>query len=278
MKWLAEILPRAGLALAPEALYSDPTKLPSLLSPLNQPNQPNQPSQLYQLNQRKIHLWDMRTKILLWNTKGNKQVLEALLEEAQYDLLAIQEPWINKHTKSTYYPRSSKYYLVHSCEGRAAIFVSRRFEIGHWEYEATKDYCRVWFPGVGSSGLELWSIYNPPENKTLPRDLLNRQAPAYATVLAGDFNLHHPLWDQFGRYERKAEALLSLATQWDLDLRTPAGTITRAPQGGQRGRTSTIDHFWVTTDLRTTYHGLEKRGKSDHYPQVLEVYTNGPPL
>jgi hypothetical protein len=73
----------------------------------------------------------MITKILLWNTEGNKQALEALLEEAQYDLLAIQEPWINRQTKSTYCPRSSKYYLVHALEGRAAIFVSRRYEVRH---------------------------------------------------------------------------------------------------------------------------------------------------
>jgi hypothetical protein len=72
----------------------------------------------------------MKVKILLWNTEGNKQALEALLEEAQYDLLAVQEPWINRQTKSTYCPRSSKYYLVHSSGGRAAIFVSRKFEIG----------------------------------------------------------------------------------------------------------------------------------------------------
>ena len=72
----------------------------------------------------------MIVKILLWNTEGNKQALEVLLEEAKFDLLAIQEPWINRQTKATYCPRSSKYYLVHSREGRAAIFVSRRFEIG----------------------------------------------------------------------------------------------------------------------------------------------------
>jgi hypothetical protein len=34
----------------------------------------------------------MRCKILLWNTEGNKQALEVLLEEARYDLLAVQEP------------------------------------------------------------------------------------------------------------------------------------------------------------------------------------------
>ncbi|EAQ83005.1 hypothetical protein CHGG_10823 [Chaetomium globosum CBS 148.51] len=170
--------------------------------------------------------------------------LQALLEEAQYDLLAIQEPWINKQTKSTYCPRGSK----------------------------------VWFPGAGSSGLELWSIYNPLEDKTLLQSLLSRQAPGYPTALAGDFNLHHPLWDQHGRYERKAETLLELAVQWDLDLRTPTGTMTRAPQGSQRGPTSTIDHFWATVGLQTTYYGLEQRGKSDHYPQVLEVHISGPPL
>ena len=31
----------------------------------------------------------MKIKILLWNIKGNKQALKALLEEAQYNLLAI---------------------------------------------------------------------------------------------------------------------------------------------------------------------------------------------
>jgi len=189
----------------------------------------------------------MKIKALLWNTEGNKQVLEALLEEARYDLLAIQEPWINKQTKSTYCPRGSKYHLVHKTSGRAAIFVSRKFDIGQWEYEATEDYYRVWFPGF--SGLELWSIYNPRDNETLLQALLNRPAPAHPVVLAGDFNLHHPLWDRFGRYERKAEALLELALQWDLDLRTPAGTITRALQGTQQGRTSTIDYFWASTGL-----------------------------
>jgi hypothetical protein len=102
----------------------------------------------------------MITKILLWNTEGNKQALEALLEEAQYDLLAIQEPWINRQTKSTYCPRGSKYYLTHSPEGRAAIFVSRRYEIGQWDYEATRDWYRVWFPDLGKDGLEVWSVYN----------------------------------------------------------------------------------------------------------------------
>jgi hypothetical protein len=217
----------------------------------------------------------MRVRILLWNTEGNKQALEVLLEEAKYDLLAVQEPWINKETKSTYCPRSSKYHLVFKLEGRAAIYISKRFEVGQWDFETSDNWCRVWFPeanlGQGNRGLELWSIYNPPDSKEEPSTLANRPKPAHPVILAGDFNLQHPLWDKFGRYERKAEDLLQLSSQWDLVIRTPKGAVTRAPQGRQQGRTSTIDHFWTSADLQTAYYGKDCRGKSDHYPQVLEV-------
>ena len=109
-------------------------------------------------------------------------------------------------------------------EGRAAIYISKQFEIGQWDFEASENRCRVWFPEVNlgqggqgqrgqgqgqrGRGLELWSIYNPPSSKEVPGALLSRPKPAYPVILAGDFNLHHPLWDEFGRYERKAEDLL----------------------------------------------------------------------
>ncbi|KAL2130365.1 hypothetical protein VTI74DRAFT_6547 [Chaetomium olivicolor] len=41
--------------------------------------------------------------------------------------------------------------------------------------------------------------------------------------------------------------------------------------GRQRGRTSTIDHFWTSKDLQAVYYGERCRGKSDHYLQVLEI-------
>jgi hypothetical protein len=183
-----------------------------------------------------------------------------------------------------------------------------------WDFEVSSDYCRVWFapdnncrdtttinnpnpgsclrtnpnpnpgtrprtnpnPGSANKGLEIWSIYNPPDTKAVPAMLLARPQPHVPTILAGDFNLHHPLWDYYGRTDRKADDLLQLALQWELDLRTPYGTITREPQGIQRGRPSIIDHFWASISLETTYQGLAERGKSDHYPQVLEIVNQGP--
>jgi hypothetical protein len=212
----------------------------------------------------------MVVSILLWNTEGNKQSLQVLLEEAKYDILAIQEPWINPQTKSTYCPRSCKYHLVHSLEGRSALYITKDLPTSQWDYEATNEWCWVRLRGEGR-GLEVWSIYNPPDSKGVPRALLGRSKPDLPVVLAGDFNLFHPLWDYYGREEQEAEDLLQLALQWGLDLRTPWGTTTREPQGAQRGRPSTIDHFWATEGLYTAYYGIQERGRSDHYPQVLEV-------
>jgi hypothetical protein len=56
----------------------------------------------------------------------------------------------------------------HSTAGRAAIFVKKEHPLGQWDYESTKDWCMVQFPSFGlqSTGLELWSVYNPPDDKT----------------------------------------------------------------------------------------------------------------
>jgi len=217
----------------------------------------------------------MVVSILLWNTEGNRESIQVLLEEAKYDILAIQEPWINHLTRSTYCPRSSKYHLIHQTEGRAALYISKQIPTSQWEYRATREWCWVRLSGY-EPGLEVWSIYNPPDHKGVPKALLEEPRPELPVVLAGDFNLFHPLWDYYGREEERAEDLLKLALQWDLQLRTPWATTTREPQGTQRGRPSTIDHFWASEALKTTYYGVRERGKSDHYPQVLEVEQGYP--
>ncbi|EAQ90760.1 hypothetical protein CHGG_02695 [Chaetomium globosum CBS 148.51] len=74
----------------------------------------------------------------------------------------------------------------------------------------------------------------PPAGENVPRALQGRPRPSHPAVLAGDFNLKNPLWDGFGRYDRKSEDLLQLGSLWDLTIRTPRGATTRAPQGRQR--------------------------------------------
>ena len=134
----------------------------------------------------------MVVSILLWNTEGIRQPLQVLLEEAKYDILAIQEPWINKQTKSTYCPRSCKYHLIHAPEGHTALYITKRLPVSQWDFEATDEWCWARLKGF-EPGLEVWSIYNPPNSKRVPRALLGRPKPSLPTILAGDFNLFHPL-------------------------------------------------------------------------------------
>ena len=83
----------------------------------------------------------MVVSILLWNVEGNRESVQVLLGEARYDILAIQEPWINRQTGSTYCPRSCKYYLVHQAEGRAALYISKRLPTSQWDYKASEEWC-----------------------------------------------------------------------------------------------------------------------------------------
>src|SRR6266516_7535060 len=215
--------------------------------------------------------------ILLWNTETVKENQEVLLETTTADVLAIQEPWLNTQAKlTTYCPRSSNYHLIHQPGGRAALYIHKRWNINQWDYQQTQDWCRITL--LGEQPLSVWSIYNQTENPSPlnPSPLhtespIRREVISGSHILAGDFNLHHPLWDQHERESDGAGDLLAIAELGGLTLRTPYGAVTRAPQGNQRGRTSTIDHFWTSRDLDTTYKGLEDRQRSDHYRQILHI-------
>ena len=73
-----------------------------------------------------------------------------------------------------------------------ALYITKDLPTSQWEYEATNEWCRVRLRGEGQ-GLEVWSIYNPPDSKEVPRALLGKPKPEMPVVLAGDFNLFHPL-------------------------------------------------------------------------------------
>ena len=59
--------------------------------------------------------------------------------------------------------------------------------------------------------------------------------------------------------------MLNLAEGAQLTLRTPKGAVIRAPVGSQRGRTLTIDYFWVTSVITIEYEGEDLRARSDYY-------------
>jgi Endonuclease-reverse transcriptase len=209
--------------------------------------------------------------ILHWNQQKKPIAARELIEgREEYDVLAIQEPHLNKRTKQPYCPRSSRYHLVYG-GGRAAIYVNKRLPLSAWMPRTGDDWAGIQLRSGGEL-LSIYSVYSPCDDiswRSPLQDLVN-QSPTGRDIVAGDMNLHHPLWDREGRTSRHVGHLLTLAERWNLRLITPWGEPTRR-QG--RDRDSTIDHAWVTNTLGAQYLGPVSFTGSDHVAQLIKINT-----
>lgn len=165
----------------------------------------------------------MILRIVYWNTAGSKAPTTVALEDREeYDIIAIQEPWINPQLKTTYCPSAGRYHRVYG-SGRAAMYVHKRHAIASWKQQVGRDWCSITF-GHGGEAITVWSIYSPirvaTEQWVSPIHELKSTEPRGRNILVGDFNLHHPFWDKEGRESRGAGDLLELAERWDLYLVT----------------------------------------------------------
>ena len=212
----------------------------------------------------------MKLSILYWNTAARNGLASiALNNSREVDIIAIQEPWFNKQTKTVYCPAQVKYQRVYSGEGRAVLYIHKRHKPQTWDATAGLDWCRVVIHGI-----TVWSIYSPiPSTQpiwTSPLQRLAGENPVGPQVIVGDLNLHHPLWDRAGRLTPESDILLHLTHQWQLTLRTPWGEPTRQRYNE---RDSTIDHAWVSVSLQCTYCGDPGYEGSDHRAQLIEINT-----
>jgi hypothetical protein len=187
----------------------------------------------------------MKLTVVYWNTAARDGLAAiALHDRREPDIIAVQEPWVSKQTKTIYCPGQGKYQRIYGT-GRAALYIHKRHPPNTWVAEANLDWCRVTLQGV-----TIWSVYSPiPTSQPAwesPLQQLTTETPTSPQLLVGDLNLHHPLWDRAGRTTPESDVLLTLALRWKLKLITPWGEPTRRRHGD---RDSTIDHAWVTSTL-----------------------------
>ena len=215
----------------------------------------------------------MRLSILSWNVaNADHNAEQALRNNREADVIALQEMVINKSTKSVY--TNERYHRVFD-SGRAAIFIHKRHSVAAWTQRAGTDWCNVTF-GSGTESVTIWSIYSEQYTRSpwpSPLPELATLTPLGRHVLTGDFNLHHPLWDKAGRCSTKADVLLELAQRWNLELATPWGLTTRF---GPDQLDSTIDHVWATNSLVVDYHGDAGLVGSDHLAQAFSITDDTP--
>jgi hypothetical protein len=176
--------------------------------------------------------------ILQYNVQKSKdRVLVPLLDgrHAPYDIIAVQEPWLNPFTATTYCPRSCLYTLVFPQQGRArtSIYVNKQIPLAQWHSGSEPDYCWVKLE-LESGPLTIHNVYSEALesyrttecNTLIPQVLEAVQTPG-RHLIVGDFNLHHTMWGRHRVSQNHAGAAPIIdcicTNQLDLLLRLQQG-------------------------------------------------------
>jgi len=205
--------------------------------------------------------------ILQYNVRKAKDtVMATLLRDprvAEYDVLAIQEPWRNPFMSTTHHPAKDIFHLCYPDgdeEGpaRVCFFVNKRLDHCAWQFKQhTRDLCtlkiRTAEMDTPDNELIVHNVYNAPQNSigresTLPwlKAQLEKHTPEEQIAL-GDFNLHHRFWGgpRVQHEEQEAKDLLEIMENLDMTSMLEPGTITYEEGDGR----STIDLCWTTLGM-----------------------------
>ena len=229
--------------------------------------------------------------ILQYNIRGELGTITALLNDPiarKADVLAIQEPWQNVHTKSSYNPGNSGFFLSHKGEigTRVCLYINKRIDVDSWEETfPSKDVCAIVLKLKGESAnveedsVQILNVYNPSPS------LITNDNPSSLPVLAtelqqqrdrvvlGDFNLHHPNWNNHGRfsYHKESDELLEMTVARSMDLALPEDSVTWRARGSE----STIDLIFTSPKLTEAVVSCRVRPDlqvgSDHLPVYTEL-------
>ena len=237
--------------------------------------------------------------ILQYNVRKAKDTVMATLlrdpKVAEYDILAIQEPWRNPIMSTTHHPAKNTFHLCYPTldeengPARVCFFVNKRLDQGRWQFEQhTRDLCTLKIhtrEGDSTEGeLVIHNVYNAPQGtpdrqSTIPllAAKLEEHAPQEQLAL-GDFNLHHRHWggSRVRQEDREAKDLLEAMENLDMTSMLEPGTITYEEGDGR----TTIDLCWTTLGMvdrvisSRVHRDLDH--DSDHLPIsiVLDVRTN----
>ena len=209
-------------------------------------------------------------RIVTWNMgKRHPCGIEAL-EDDTVDLILGQEVPIKRKIKDTFGGGAGSRFWKVWHGGRTAIWIHKRWDRTTWRTVVGREDV----VGVEILGLHVYSVYSPGYDRnwdTPLHHLLQCPVPEKA-IVAGDFNMHHPLWSGYDRYSQGTDTLLELAAKWQLDLVTTPGEPTWYREGR---RESTLDLIWGTGNTRKRFDGAWSWTGSDHLPQAATVWPEG---
>ena len=199
----------------------------------------------------------------------------------QYDVIAIQEPWLNPHIQATYCP----YTVLFPSTGRArtCFLINKSIPVSSWSHDQsllTPDYCQITFR-LPTGRFTIHNIYSqtPPTVSTIewespiPTMLRNIENDDSEHLVVCDFNLHHQMWggDRVERAHDGAICLVEAVEMGTLQLLNRRGAPTREKHGN---RPSTLDLTLATLTISRRIVSCEvDRGAvgSDHLPVITTL-------
>lgn len=235
------------------------------------------------------HLWGrslMSTlKIIQYNVQKSKSGVMILLihSKSQYDIIAIQEPWLNPHMQATYCQTNCPYIAIFPSMGRArtCFLINKAIPFSSWTCDPsllTPDYCQITFQ-LPTGRLTIHNIYSPTPpsiNKTewkspiptMLQNIQNIQNNDSKHLVLGDFNLHHEMWggDEVEQAHEGATYLVEAIQMGNLQLLSPRGVPTREKHGN---RSSPLDLTLATPSISRKIVSCEvdrDTAGSDHLP------------
>lgn len=150
------------------------------------------------------------------------------------DIILVQEPWTlyqreKRITKQ--HPNYTNFCPQDTWEIRPRVMTyvrkDRNLQPTQLRPADTADICWIKILGT-TSAVTIVNVYRPPKEckggEVITR-LKEWQVPSNS-VVAGDFNTRHPLWDSRARSSRHAEELANWALQNELSLASPADEST----------------------------------------------------
>jgi hypothetical protein len=185
-----------------------------------------------------------KLNILQYNVHKRKDIMALLVSSPaaqKYDILAIQEPWVNPFQPATYCPSSSPFLPVFGTKSkRSCLLINKKLDPNHWEtLVSSLDLCSIRL-SYGNDTTWVHSAYSqPPCSYSIeasqynnPLELLSQlyqDYPDHQHITVGDFNLHHPLWTsiQTPTAHTAADRLVEITIEAGAcQLLTPPGLIT----------------------------------------------------
>lgn len=221
-----------------------------------------------------------RLSILQYNTRKSRTVMIELFgNEKIYDIdiIAIQEPWRNNNSVTSYHPLKDRFNIVYPYHNntRICFYINKRISPDRWypTYHSP-DLCTLNIKSENNRIIRIHNIYNPGDqqkdgleglHQTLTKNKNNEQ------VMLGDFNLHHTMWGGLeANNDDRANDLILMAEEFAMEQALPIGTITY-----EENCRTTIDLIFTTPMLTSSIIncdiGNDFDSGSDHLPILTRL-------